>query len=654
MPCPANAHTEFEATVASRQCICNSGFVRKYANRSFTCQCPAGYKFEDSGLLPPYERQCVRCERGSFKTAVDNGICTQCPFLHASTIYDGAIRADECVCGINYYMPPNRALPTSAWDGKINRTNECVACNVGADCYAEGTTIKTMKVHPGHWRVNAFSDVVLECPQQLADEICAPANATVAPASLNASSAALPACRGGHDARTPYCAACVVGYTMEDNGLCVICSGSVVGTVLPPAILVGTFIVLLIVLGCSGARGREKLKSMASFSSDIFDTARGVNDVDGGEELKLSALTDALKDQATGAIKGAVLDTLNEKLEEAEEVLDKKLDEAGEVADSLERVPTQGAANEAEKGSRHKQVGRATAAAAQRRKDRERLTRRPARGQRQGGPSRIKGCVGKIKEFFSRSFVKIRILISLAQVLDGIGKVCDIPYPQLYQDVLNWFEGLQLDLFTLMPLDCLLSPLPTNFYVSLVFRTVWPLAACTALYLISQAMERTIDFQWASATCQSIMFFIMFLVYPGCSAKVFAVFQCYSFDGKIDPDNFPRPGGMGYEEGLDNMLQTSRWLKADLSIDCNSNIHRGMEFYGFVMLAVYPIGQYADRALHGLTFCATDSVHTHLVRRHPSLFCVHTVLEIPPRAARVSKTRASRPCAPEDQGDLHG
>jgi hypothetical protein len=72
--------------------------------------------------------------------------------------------------------------------------------------------------------------------------------------------------------------------------------------------------------------------------------------------------------------------------------------------------------------------------------------------------------------------------------------------------------------------------------------------------------------QQLRSTCVDICFFIAFLVYPGNSAIIFAVYSCESFD---DGTSF---------------------LKADYSIDCNDPAHAVMVTYATLMFLVYPIG----------------------------------------------------------------
>ena len=52
--------------------------------------------------------------------------------------------------------------------------------------------------------------------------------------------------------------------------------------------------------------------------------------------------------------------------------------------------------------------------------------------------------------------VKLRILISMIQVLSQLGLVYSIPYP-VYSSLLRWVGLLQFDLVNVLPLDCIMT-----------------------------------------------------------------------------------------------------------------------------------------------------------------------------------------------------
>ena len=64
----------------------------------------------------------------------------------------------------------------------------------------------------------------------------------------------------------------------------------------------------------------------------------------------------------------------------------------------------------------------------------------------------------------------------------------------------------------------------------------------------------------------ALLFLVLFLIYPSTSASIFATFQC------------------------EELSDGTRWLRADLSIDCDSTTHTGFSVYAALMILVYPIG----------------------------------------------------------------
>ena len=68
----------------------------------------------------------------------------------------------------------------------------------------------------------------------------------------------------------------------------------------------------------------------------------------------------------------------------------------------------------------------------------------------------------------------------------------------------------------------------------------------------------------------NLSFFLIFLLYPGSSSKIFKAFFCVGFDG----------------EGEDGQ----QFLRADFSINCASTEYVVLRAYAIVMLFIYPVG----------------------------------------------------------------
>ena len=86
---------------------------------------------------------------------------------------------------------------------------------------------------------------------------------------------------------------------------------------------------------------------------------------------------------------------------------------------------------------------------------------------------------------------------------------------------------------------------------------------------ITAAGENTAEF--LAELCSNVSFFILFLLYPGSSSKIFHSLLCVGFTGAGEEPQY--------------------FLRMDFSIDCDSLMYRGFMFpYAIAMLFVYPIG----------------------------------------------------------------
>ena len=156
--------------------------------------------------------------------------------------------------------------------------------------------------------------------------------------------------------------------------------------------------------------------------------------------------------------------------------------------------------------------------------------------------------------FFDRLMVKLRILISMIQVLSQIGVVYSIPFPSLYANLLRWTSLLELNFIDILPLGCVMT---VGFHFSLLVRTlVLPALLSVALAAkVARAPAKVADF------FNGLNFFVLFLIYPSTSAAIFATFQC------------------------EELSDGTRWLRADLSIDCSGDTHTLFRVYAGFMFS---------------------------------------------------------------------
>lgn len=122
----------------------------------------------------------------------------------------------------------------------------CTECPEGSDCSVGGSTLKSLSLHPGHWRVGSQATDVYVCK--------------VKEACLGGSSAGDASCAEGYGG--PRCELCVEGFYPNANGECLVCPASdnsdSIGSLLtsPGPLLV--LAILFIALSCVFMKWRKK------------------------------------------------------------------------------------------------------------------------------------------------------------------------------------------------------------------------------------------------------------------------------------------------------------------------------------------------------------------------------------------------------------
>ena len=284
--------------------------------------------------------------------------------------------------------------------------------------------------------------------------------------------------------------------------------------------------------------------------------------------------------------------------------------------------------------------------------------------------------VTKVSAMIANLGVKIKILVSLFQVLQGIGASFSIPYPKFMTEVTGSTKYVEIEMPSLLPLSCFIDemmPFRLNANVDLIIKTMSPILLVSVLMCCSRMLvpdhvphhhtrgeppsglkllsswpkkqkalksnsepavasglkwravgrvkpkfgvmvvnedlaefletqtEFTLDewdsfgvsslhcehyvkgssgryfqpddneiFRLLSDQCVNAAFYIIFLVYPSCSAEIFSHFICESFEGNGEVQH--------------------TYMRNDFSINCDSPIYKTMSIYAVLMIFVYPIG----------------------------------------------------------------
>ena len=171
------------------------------------------------------------------------------------------------------------------------------------------------------------------------------------------------------------------------------------------------------------------------------------------------------------------------------------------------------------------------------------------------------GLIARVQAFIAST--KFKILVSLWQILQGMGGVFSIPFPPFYEEAVNSIGGfLQIEIKSLMPAECIVT---TNYYSMLVFKCVWPICVYASLAAAAK-VARGRGKDGLSDSLINFAFLVMFIVYPSLSTSLLSMFYCVDIEG------------------------AGSFLRIDLSLDCSTSLHATMLVFTFIMLGVHTIG----------------------------------------------------------------
>ena len=161
---------------------------------------------------------------------------------------------------------------------------------------------------------------------------------------------------------------------------------------------------------------------------------------------------------------------------------------------------------------------------------------------------------------------KAKILVSMIQLHVGVVSAFSIVFPKNFVELINTVDVW--DTVQVPPTDCVF---PIGYY-----RRFWYQAVCLPLFAVTTVwtvLSVTSDHHVHGAILNAA-FQLVFLYYPALSETIFDAFDCESFD-----DN-------------------SRYLRADLSMDCDSEKYLNMRSWAFITSFVILLGvpfTYLDR-----------------------------------------------------------
>ena len=489
LPCPAGTHSNannltsagdctpttpgyFTTTGSTEQTPCPPGTQQPESKKGQCDPCDAGKYAENEGATA-----CMVCGEGSYSSNVLS--CEECPVREFCPA--GATQGTPCPVGSTTDGVGSRSLADcGCYEGMYDASGDltCVDCTTGMNCTAANTGVEDLPLAAGYWRQHYWS-----APPEGSVRPCFTEEACLGGTNLSVDAFCAPSQQG------PYCAVCRDGYFGGGDGaLCTPCEGSSFLTFLPTVIITIMVVMVLVYLLASCYRGEDVLDKLAHGGSALADAL--AEELEGANPTSTFAvfegvthkLVEEVGVEATSRAKDQALRTMADKLET--QSVKARLEAAKEKDDNNERARLEAATEQT--------YPKTTA--------------------------RVRWLQQKAEGFG----VKLKILIALYQMLQGIGITFDIRYPKMYADVLRFLSSIiQIDLPQAMPLDCVAS---FGFFGALVVRTAIPLLIILLLAGVS-AVLRKCNRANIAEMCSSGWFILLFLVYPSCSSACFQAFM---------------------------------------------------------------------------------------------------------------------------------
>ena len=146
--------------------------------------------------------------------------------------------------------------------------------------------------------------------------------------------------------------------------------------------------------------------------------------------------------------------------------------------------------------------------------------------------------------------------------------MADVTYPGIYQKFLNAAEVFNFDLSWMISAGCFVV---VDFHGKLLILTLGPilvmlLLSGTYTYVVLRRRASRGALKIVRYKHVSVGLLVMFLVYSSASSTIFQMFDCDSLD-----------------DGKD-------YLRADYTIECDGDKHKGLMIYAGFMILLYPVG----------------------------------------------------------------
>jgi hypothetical protein len=195
-----------------------------------------------------------------------------------------------------------------------------------------------------------------------------------------------------------------------------------------------------------------------------------------------------------------------------------------------------------------------------------------------------KGCCSCGQTIAKFPWNKLRIPIVAFQIVTQFVGTTGQPLPAFYQRFLGWTDVFNFNLGWLLSLSCVTK---INFHKRLLIITASPLVVAGILGFIyavvahklkmyrernpGAASRRPARLEKLKNRLYLVFLAMPFLIYSTVSTTVLQTFACERVDN-VNPS------------------ATAQYLRADYSIQCDTDKHKAFQYYAAVMVVVYPFG----------------------------------------------------------------
>mmetsp|Transcript_37241 Transcript_37241/g.100721 ORF Transcript_37241/g.100721 Transcript_37241/m.100721 type:complete len:1496 (-) Transcript_37241:574-5061(-) len=629
---------------------CDSGKYSE-ANRTSSCSvCPSG-TFSGAGA-----EDCTECVEGFFQSKKGSSSCESCKNIYGNA-YDSPAGSANCsTCVMGYFR----------------HGSDCTPCDkFGMDCTASGKTVYNVSVRPGYFKFSEMSPYVYRCANtNVNGKIDGASNC------LGGSAAGEASCKEG--SAGVLCTTCSEGYWLRSDGTCRSCAGN--SYFWPVTVFVMFLVVCLLALRYNDQIHSMYEKYMPQGIKDFFSAVDDAGVVAEGSKLGFvkqigrsrtassqpttstgggSGVSVTVSDDASGgngsdpgedtfdpvAVKrpiqsrygggGAPPDGTG--MDEAADVDEIKFGlDSGRQSTVLGSNPAARAAASAfasvgTRGDRAAFAPTALAGPASLSRSASAPNSSFLRTLRRPGVGRaVQRARQKVREeravSDARSFArKLKIMFTFSQLVSNLGEVLDINFPIEAQDLFDWLQWVNVDLFDQFKIECM--NYNTNFFDELLFATLAPIALALLLAIgdvVYTWRQRNPDFQFCPRWCDpsnarsppaikrmtgqlskgsklvasvgrgitvatgsshapfiSAGILLTYLVLPAVSSKIMNTFRCSEYE--VD----------------DEITGTVSYLTVDHQFVCSANAfnfdgggkrYNILKLYAIIMTLVYPVG----------------------------------------------------------------